>query len=237
MKFDVLTIFPDICTSYCNESILKRAQDAGSITIQTHNLRDYTVDKHKKVDDTPYGGGAGMVLKVDPIYRAVEDIKKQSASEMIIASELVDRANNTSAKSVRTILLAAKGKRFTQVDAQRLAKYSQLIFICGRYEGVDERVREHIADEEISIGDFVLTGGELPAMIIIDAVARLLPGVLGNDQSAIDESHSQEGQVEYPHYTKPEEFMGWKVPEVLLSGHHDNIEKWRKQMSEVSHGA
>ena len=214
MKFDIITIFPNICDSYCNESILKRAQDKGLIDIAVHNLRDYTEDKHKKVDDTPYGGGAGMVLKVDPIFKAVASIKES------------DDENHS-----RVILFSAKGKRFVQADARRLSAYKQLVFVCGRYEGVDERVAEHVVDEELSIGDFVLTGGELPAMTVVDAVARLLPGVLGNETSAVTESHTVEGVLECPQYTKPEEFHGWKVPEVLLSGHHKDIATWRQVTS------
>lgn len=220
MKFDIITIFPAICDSYFNESILKRAQDKGLIDISVHNLRDYTEDKHKKVDDTPYGGGAGMVLKVNPIEKAVRAVRVA-----------VPSADNAEQKQTRTILFSAKGKRFTQEDAYRLVTYQQLILVCGRYEGVDERVAEYIVDEELSIGDFVLTGGELPAMVVVDAVARLLPDVLGNTQSAVYESHSNPGILEHPQYTKPEEYNGWKVPEVLLSGHHKEIEKWRSDAS------
>jgi len=217
MKFDIITIFPDIFTSYFNESILKRAQEKGIIKIKVHNLRDYTTDKHKTVDDTPYGGGAGMVLKVEPIYKCVNAIKKQETK--------------TKKQTSRTILFSAKGKKYTQKDAKRLSKYDQLIFICGRYEGVDERVAKHIADEEISIGDFVLTGGEIPAIIVIDSITRLLPNVLGNDQSALYESHSEIGYLEHAQYTKPEKFEGWKVPKILLSGNHGEIENWRKKNS------
>ena len=216
MRFDIITIFPQIFDSYFGESILKRAQESGAIEIQTHNLRDFTEDKHRNVDDTPYGGGAGMVMRVEPIYNCVNTIKQQATSDK---------------RQVRTILFSAKGKRYTQADAHRLAQYDQLIMICGRYEGVDERVIEHVADEEISIGDFVLTGGEIPAMLVVDSVTRLLPGVLGNEQSAVDESHSAEGYLEYPQYSKPEEFKDWRVPKVLLSGNHKEIEKWRKEHS------
>lgn len=223
MKFDIITIFPGIfCAKsasassgdscgYFNESIINRARKKGAIEIKIHNLRDWTTDKHKTVDDTPYGGGAGMVMKAEPIYEAVKNIKKSENS--------------------RIILFSAKGKKFTQADAKRLAEYDNLILICGRYEGVDERVAENIADEEISIGDFVLTGGEIPAMVIVDSVTRLLPGVLGNAESAEYESHSSEGYLEHPQYTKPEEFQGWKVPEVLLSGDHKKIEEWREKNS------
>lgn len=219
MKIDFITIFPDIFASYINESIMRRARSKGLVDIDVHNLRDYTDDKHNTVDDTPYGGGAGMVLKVDPIDRAVQDVKNDNSN----------KRSDTTISTTRTILLSAKGKRYTQRDAERLTDYDQLIFICGRYEGVDERVAEHIADEEISIGDYVLTGGELGALVVADSVVRLLPDVLGNDDSALYESHSAEGYSEHPHYTKPEEYNGWHAPEVLLSGDHAAIAKWRKE--------
>jgi tRNA (guanine37-N1)-methyltransferase len=217
-KFNIITIFPDIFESYFGESIISRAQKKGAIEIKIHNLRDYTTDKHKTVDDTPYGGGAGMVLKIEPIWRCVQSLKSKIK-------------NQKSKYKSRTILFSAKGKRYAQKDAVRLLKYDNLILICGRYEGIDERVVENIADEEISIGDYVLTGGEIPAMIVVDSVTRLLPGVLGNEESAKDESHSDDGYLEYPQYTKPEDFNGWKVPGVLLSGNHKEIEKWRKKHS------
>lgn len=225
MRFDIVTIFPHIFDSYFGESILKRAQNKKIIKIKVHNLRDYSKDKHQKVDDTPYGGGAGMVMNVQPFYDSVNAVKKDKSVLKKFASLLGKKPK------VRTILFSAKGKRFTQADAQRLSKYDQLIMLCGRYEGIDERVAENIADEEISIGDFVLTGGEIPAMLVTDSVARLLPGVLGNEQSAVIESHSEEGYLEFPQYTKPEEFKGWKVPEILLSGHHGKIEKWRSSQT------
>lgn len=211
MKIDLITIFPDIFSSYINESIIRRARANGIIDIAVHNLRDFTDDKHNTVDDTPYGGGAGMVLKVEPVDRCVHSIKE-------------GKENHKS----RVILLSAKGKKYTQRDAERLKDYDQLIFICGRYEGVDERVAQHIADEEISIGDYVLTGGELGALVITDSVVRLLPDVLGNDDSAIFESHSADGYSEHPHYTKPDVYNNWSVPDVLLSGNHAAIEKWRE---------
>lgn len=218
MKIDLITIFPDIFNSYINESILRRARSKGLIDVDVHDLRGFTDDKHNTVDDTPYGGGAGMVLKVEPIDRCVSAIKSENA-----------QASQDADKKVRTILLSAKGKKYTQRDAERLKDYDQLIFICGRYEGVDERVAQNIADEEISIGDYVLTGGELGALVVMDSVARLLPEVLGNDDSSIYESHSIEGYREHPHYTKPEEYNGWRAPEVLLSGNHAAIEKWREE--------
>jgi tRNA (guanine37-N1)-methyltransferase len=214
VKIDIVTIFPNIFGSYFSESIIKRAQDTKAIEVAVHNLRDWTTDVHKTVDDTPYGGGAGMVMKVEPIYKCVEKIKKE----------------NQGTKS-RTILFSAKGKRYTQRDAERLMEYENLILICGRYEGVDERVAQYVADEEISLGDFVLTGGELPAMIVVDSITRLLPGVLGNAESVKDESHSRDGYLEYPQYTKPEKFKDWNVPEILLSGNHKKIADWREEKS------
>lgn len=217
-RFDIVTIFPQIFDSYFGESIIKRASEKKLIEINVHNLREYTTNKHHNVDDTPYGGGAGMVMQVQPIFNCVNAIKSQNPE--------TEKNGKT-----RVVLFSAKGKRYTQKDAHRLAEYDQLIFICGRYEGVDERVAENIADEEISIGDFVLTGGEIPAMLVVDSVARLLPGVLGNDQSSVEESHSEEGYLEFPQYSKPEIFEGWEVPKVLLSGNHSEIERWRKENS------
>jgi len=219
MRFDILSLFPESFTSYFDVSILKRAQQDGLITIKTHNLRDYTHDKHKTVDDTPYGGGAGMLLKVEPLAEAIEYIV--SGNE-----------EGTKREEMRVILFSAKGKTFSQGDAKRLKTYKRLILVCGRYEGIDERVTEHFVDEAFSIGDYVLTGGEIPAMIVGDAVARLLPGVLGNDESSETESHTVEGTVEYPQYTKPEIFREYRVPEVLLSGNHKAIEEWRKEQSQ-----
>ncbi len=214
-KIDILTIFPEIVEPYLGGSIIKRASDAGAVEFGVYNIRDFSKDKHNRVDDTPYGGGAGMVMQVEPIYNAVENIKSK-----------INKNNKT-----RIVLLSAKGRRYTQRDTERLQKYDNLILICGRYEGVDERVAQHIADEEISIGDFVLTGGELGAMVIADSVVRLLPGVLGNDESTVYESHSTDEYREHPHYTKPEQFNGWDVPDVLLSGHHEKIQKWREENS------
>lgn len=218
MRFDIVTLFPGVVDAYMGASVLGRAQADGYIAVAAHDLRKYTHDKHHTVDDTPYGGGAGMVLKVEPIDETVTDIKQRL---------------NFAQKGVRTILLSAKGRRYTQRDAERLAQYEQLILICGRYEGVDERVATHIADEEISIGDFVLTGGELGAMVIADSVARLVPEVLGNAQSAVHESHSTAGYREHPQYTKPIDYRGWTVPEVLLSGNHAAIADWRADSSKM----
>lgn len=233
MRFDIISIFPESFASYFDASILKRAQKKGLIEICVHNLRDFTSDKHKTVDDAPYGGGAGMVFKIEPIWRCLQFLKSEKVSIRRAGGKNqkllpVRQAGKTQS---RTILFSAKGKKFTQVDARRLAKYERLILICGRYEGVDERVAEYGADEELSIGDYVLTGGEIPAMVVADAVTRLIPGTLGNIESAKTESHSQKGVVEYPQYTKPEEFRGMKVPPVLLSGNHAQIAKWRKEQS------
>ncbi|NLI91408.1 MAG: tRNA (guanosine(37)-N1)-methyltransferase TrmD [Peptococcaceae bacterium] len=209
MKFTILTIFPEMFAPL-RESILKRAQEADLIKIDLVNFRDYAESKHKNVDDVPYGGGSGMVLKPEPIYRAVRDLSAPAGSR-------------------RILLLSPQGKVFDQKAAARLALYDELIFICGHYEGFDERIR-FLADEEISIGDFVLTGGELAAMVIVDAVARLIPGVLGKTSSSMNDSHS-EGLLEYPQYTRPPDFEGMQVPEILLSGHHAKIQEWRRKES------
>lgn len=213
MKIDFLTIFPELSRPYMEGSIMKRAVEAGCVCFSYTDIRDYSDDKHHRVDDTPYGGGAGMVMQVGPIHRAINSIKQNGSP------------------STRVILLSAKGKRYTQRDAERLKEYEHIILICGRYEGVDERVAQYIADEEISIGDYVLTGGELGAMVVADSIIRLLPGVLGNAQSAVYESHSSDGYREHPHYTKPEVYNGWSVPDVLLSGNHGKIEEWRQQQN------
>jgi tRNA (guanine37-N1)-methyltransferase len=197
---------------------LKRAREDGKISVKLWNIRDFSYDKHKTTDDTPYGGGAGMVMKPEPIFECVEAALAEG---------------DVSREKTRIILFSAKGRLFTQADARRLSTgYDRLVLICGRYEGVDERVAEHLIDEELSVGEYVLTGGELPAMIVTDAVARLIPGVLGNAESALTESYSEEGVLESPQYTKPEEYRGYRVPEVLLSGHHAEIAKWRKEHSE-----
>ena len=223
MKFQIITIFPQILDSYFSESIIKRAQAKKIIDIKVHNLRDYASGKHRSVDDTPYGGGAGMVIMIEPLYKALKKIASPKKSVI--------------AKSKRKIiLLSARGQKWTQALAKKYSELDELVFVCGRYEGVDERVKKLI-DEEISIGDYVLTGGELGAAIIIDSVTRLLPGVLGNSQSAIDESHSQPGILEYPQYTKPEAFVinGRRqlVPKVLLSGNHQKIKEWREKHKKI----
>lgn len=223
MKFNIITIFPNIFNSYFGESIIKRAQDNNLIDINVINLRDFTDDAHKTVDDRPFGGGPGMVLKIEPIFKAVESLKLKVKSSNF---------------KQRIILLSAKGKQFKQKDAKRLVKYDELILICGRYEGVDERVSKYIADEEISIGEYVLTGGEIPAMLLVDAISRLIPDVLGKKESLAEESFKKDNYLEYPQYTRPENFnpangrgRGWKVPKVLLSGNHKKIEEWKKNNS------
>ena len=233
MRFDIITIFPNIFDSYLNESILGRAQKNGLVEIKTHDLRDYTTYKHRTVDDSPYGGGVGMVMMVEPIYKALMSLRGSNSDRgnPVVDSGIAASAN-TPPRNDRSILLTPRGNRFTQKDAQRLTKYDQLVFVAGRYEGVDNRVSE-LVDEEISIGDFVLNGGELPALAIIESVARLIPGVLGKDESSKEESFSDEISVEYPQYTRPEIFITddgktMKVPEILLSGDHKKIENWRK---------
>ena len=221
MHFDILTIFPPMFDSYLGESILKRAREKGLISVAVRYIRDFATDKHRKTDDTPYGGGAGMVMKVEPIWNALEAIVSENNGAG------AEHTSAARASRSRTILFSAKGKTCTQEDMRRLAEYDRLILICGRYEGVDERVAEHLADEELSIGDYVLTGGELPALVVLDAVSRLIPGVLGNENSAHTESHSETGSLEYPQYTKPEVFREWAVPDILLSGDHAKIATWR----------
>ena len=213
MKIDVLTLFPKMFEAPFSFGIFKRAIDNGLVEIGVHNIRDYTHDKHHTADDTPYGGGAGMVLKPGPIFEAVEDIKSKASKD-----------------EPHVILLTPQGRVFNQSIAQELAQKKHLVFICGHYEGEDERVREHLVNDEISIGDYVLTGGELPAMVVIDAVLRLIPGVLGSEESALDDSHTA-GLLEYPQYTRPEDFRGWKVPDILLSGDHAKIARWRREQS------
>jgi tRNA (guanine37-N1)-methyltransferase len=212
MRIDILTLFPQMFEVPFSFGIFKRAVDSGLVSLNLHNIRDYTHDKHHTADDYPYGGGAGMVLKPGPIFEAVEAIKAGLRGE----------------GEPRIILLTPQGRPFSQQVAQELAQYPHLVFICGHYEGVDERVREYLTTDEISIGDYVLTGGELPAMVVIDAVVRLLPGVLGSEESPLDESHAS-GLLEYPHYTRPADYRGWAVPEVLLSGDHARIAGWRRE--------
>jgi tRNA (guanine37-N1)-methyltransferase len=209
MKIDVLTLFPGMFAGPLDESIVRRARDAGRLAVQIHNLREYTHDRHRTVDDKPFGGGPGMLLKPEPIFEAVEHL---------------------AGERTRVILLTPAGRRFNQALARELAQTEHLLLVCGSYEGFDERIREALADDELSIGDFVLTNGALPAMVVIDAVARLLPGVLGDDESAREESFSRDA-LEYPQYTRPADFRGMKVPEVLLSGHHAEIARWRAEQA------
>jgi len=211
MKIDVLTLFPAMFAGPLDESIIKRARQAGLLDLSVHNLRDYAHNRHKTVDDRPFGGGPGMLLKPEPIFEAVEKLARERT---------------------RVILLSPAGRTFNQAIARELALQDDLLLVVGHYEGFDERVREHLADDELSIGDYVLTNGALPAMVIIDAVTRLLPGALGDEQSACEESFSH-GLLEYPQYTRPAEFRQWKVPEVLLSGNHAEIAAWRAQQAKA----
>jgi len=209
MKIDVLTLFPAMFAGPLDESIIKRAREAGRLDLKIHNLRDYAHDRHKTVDDRPFGGGPGMLLKPEPIFEAVESLARENT---------------------RVILLSPAGRMFNQAIAAELAQAPELLLVSGHYEGFDDRVREHLADDELSIGDYVLTNGALPVMVIVDAVTRLLPGVLGDDESAHEESFSH-GLLEYPQYTRPAEFRGMKVPEVLLSGNHGEIARWRAEQA------
>jgi len=225
MRFDIITIFPGIFDSYFKESIIKRARQKKLVKINIHNLRDYTNDKRRTVDDRPYGGGFGMVLMVEPIYQAVKAIKKKSPA----------KKSRAASGEGKVILLSAKGKKFDQPMARRLAKLDQIILICGRYEGVDERVAKYIADEEISIGDYILTGGELPAMVVVDTISRLVPGVITEGSLKEESFNKSDGHREYPQYTRPETIIiGGKkrnVPKVLLSGNHQKIKEWQKKCS------
>jgi tRNA (guanine37-N1)-methyltransferase len=213
--FHVLTIFPEFFEGPFAHGVVKRAKDAGILDIRIHNLRDWTFDRHKSVDDRPFGGGEGMVMKPEPLFLAVESIWPQRTPQQ------------------KAVLLSAQGRMFDQAMANRLSQEAELLLICGRYEGVDERVAEHLADDEISIGNYVLSGGELAAAVVIDTVARLLPGVLGNETSAVFDSFQQsghgEGLLDCPHWTRPADFRGWKAPEVLLNGNHEQIRKFRRQ--------
>lgn len=211
MHIDVLTLFPEMFASPLNSSLLKKAQDKGVFTFKAHQLRDWAIDKHGTVDSPPFGGGAGMVLRVEPFDNALKELDPKHAAHRI--------------------LMTPQGALFKQSRARELSvEHKHLIILCGHYEGFDERIREHLIDEEVSLGDFVLTGGEIPAMAMIEATVRLLPGVVGREESLADESHS-EGLLEYPHYTRPEVYKDWSVPDILLSGHHANIETWRREQA------
>jgi tRNA (guanine37-N1)-methyltransferase len=211
MKIDVLTLFPAMFAGPLDESIIMRARKAGLLDLKIHNLRDWTHDRHKTVDDRPFGGGPGMLMKPEPLFEAVESLKRMET---------------------RVILLSPSGRKFNQSIARELAAQKDLLLVTGHYEGFDERVREKLADDELSVGDYVLTNGALPAMVVIDAVTRLLPGVLGDDESSHDESFSA-GLLEYPQYTRPAEFRGMKVPDILVSGNHAEIEKWRREQAKL----
>ena len=214
MKFTILTLFPEMFSSIFSCSMLKRAVDKGEICIEYVNIRHYSKDKHKRVDDVPFGGGPGMLMSCEPLFLCIEDVKKKAL------------------KRSKVIYLTPQGKRFTQIRAEKLSKsYDEIILLCGHYEGIDQRVRDNLVDEEISIGDYVLTGGELPAAVLVDTVSRLIPGVIGKESSVLEESFSKalSRKREYPQYTRPQEFRGMKVPEVLLNGNHKEIEKWKRE--------
>jgi tRNA (guanine37-N1)-methyltransferase len=211
IRFDVLSIFPEMLISPLSFSLLKKAQEKGLLSINLHDIRNWAEDKHKMTDDAPYGGGCGMVMKVEPVEKALAAVKISTDDSLVV-------------------LMKPQGETFNQTIAAELAGKKQVVIICGRYEGFDERIREHLADREISIGDYILTGGELSALVLIDAVSRLVPGVLGNEESTVSESFSH-GLLEYPQYTRPAEYKGWKVPDVLVSGNHAEIELWRKNES------
>ncbi len=250
MKFTVLTLFPDIISQYASQTILGRAQKKKCISVQPVQIRDFAYDKHQTVDDTPYGGGAGMVMKPDPIFDALKSVDAIPFTKADGLTKIKKIFTGKLAKKKRTILLSPRGRQFSQRIAEEWCHYDELVFICGRYEGVDQRVVDHMIDEEVSVGPYVLAGGELGALIIIEAVARLIPGVLGNPESLLEETHGSsdakkgvlksdgimksthlEETGEYPQYTKPVDFKGWKVPDVLLSGDHKKVEQWRAQQS------
>jgi tRNA (guanine37-N1)-methyltransferase len=216
MEFDVFTLLPEVFPTYLQSSILQRASQRGLIDVRIHNIRDWAKDKHHVTDDEPYGGGGGMVMKVEPVFAAVE--------------EVLGADTQKGEGSCPVILLTPQGRVFNQTVAMELVRYPRLALICGRYEGVDERIRLYLATDQISIGDYVLTGGELPALILIDAVSRLLPGVLGDPNGPFDDSHAS-GLLEYPHYTRPPEYRGWEVPDILVSGNHARIMQWRREQS------
>jgi tRNA (guanine37-N1)-methyltransferase len=231
VKIDILTLFPDICRAPLGESIMKRAQENGIIDLRIRNLRDWTTDKHHIVDDAPFGGGQGMVMKPEPIFAAVEELcgaKENTADTQRPAFE-VQQSKIENGKP-KVIVMSPAGRRFDQQMATELSRESHLVIICGHYEGIDHRVIEHLVDLEISIGDYVLTNGAIAAVVFVDAIVRLLPGVLGHEQSAVDDSFS-DGLLEAPQYTRPAEFRGWKVPQVLVSGNHAEIAKWREEQA------
>ena len=214
MQIDVLTLFPEMLRSPLEHSILKRARESGRLDVRLVDIREFSTDRHRTVDDMPYGGGAGMVMKPEPIFRAVEQITADAGD----------------AGPARIVLMTPQGEPFSQERARELAQEDHLVLLCGRYEGVDERVREHLVTDELSIGDYVLTGGELPALVVLDAVARLIPGVLGDEESPRHDSFTDD-LLEHPQYTRPADFRGWTVPEILLSGHHEEVARWRRRQS------
>ena len=254
MKFNIITIFPNIITSYCNETILARAQKNKIIEVNAVNLRDFAEDRHQKVDDSPYGGGAGMVMKPEPLYKALLSLDAIPFRKAPALSKLKKIFDGSLKRKKKTILLSPRGVQFDQRMAEKLSKYDEITFVCGRYEGIDQRVVDHMIDEEVSVGPYVLAGGELGSLIILEAVSRLLPGVLGNPESLSEETFGKKGGPEvqklkdkktintfiedgveggeYPQYTKPSDFKGWKVPDILLSGDHKKISQWRKDQSE-----
>ncbi|MCK5413182.1 MAG: tRNA (guanosine(37)-N1)-methyltransferase TrmD [Candidatus Pacebacteria bacterium] len=227
MQFDIITIFPKMFDSYFSEGVLSRALKKNQIKINVHDLRKYSNNRHNKVDDTPFGGGVGMIIKVEPVYRALLDLK-------IIKKD--GTRTQKSQKNTKVFLMSAKGEQYNQKSARELADLKRIILICGRYEGVDERVAKYLVDGEISVGEYILTGGEIPAMIVIDSVSRLIGGVLGNEESIVNESFAQSGYIEHPYYTRPDIFspnknIKWEVPEVLQSGNHQKIKKWKEKYS------
>lgn len=223
MRVDILTLFPEICRAPLRESMMKRAQQCGALDLHIHNIRDWATDKHRTVDDAPFGGGQGMVMRAEPVFAAVEGVLKQT-------SDAQRSTLNAQFAQPKILLMSPAGRRFDQQIARELSREQHLIVICGHYEGIDHRVVEHLVDEEISIGDYVLTNGAIAAVVLVDAVVRLLPGVLGDEQSARDDSFS-DGLLEAPQYTRPNEFRGWSVPDVLLSGNHGAIAEWRRQQA------
>ncbi|OQY44113.1 MAG: tRNA (guanosine(37)-N1)-methyltransferase TrmD [Anaerolineaceae bacterium 4572_78] len=223
MKFDIFSLFPEMFTGVFDYSIIQRAREMNSVSIHIHNIRGYAMGKHRVTDDTPYGGGGGMVMKPDPIFYAVEHVLGHTVPDEGYTDSEPDG-------NPPIILLSPQGRLFTQAIAHELVQHSHLMLICGRYEGVDERVRQYLCTDQISIGDYVLSGGEIPAMVLVDSLIRLIPGVLGDPTATIDDSHAT-GLLEYPHYTRPSTFRGHGIPEILVSGHHAKIEQWRREQS------
>jgi tRNA (guanine37-N1)-methyltransferase len=231
MRFDIFTLFPGIFESPLRESMLKRSIESGLLDVQLHNIRDYAEGRHQVTDDYPYGGGGGMVMKPEPVFAAVEGVLGiRDRGSGIGDQETRESAIRNQQSETPIVLLTPQGRVFNQQVAFELAQYDRVALICGRYEGFDERIREHLATDEISIGDYVLTGGELAALVVVDAVIRLKPGVLGDPTGALDDSHAA-GLLEYPHYTRPPDFRGWGVPDVLLSGDHGKVDRWRREQA------